>query len=201
MSDDKSKIERHELFDRTVDEALAKERSGREPIGGKAPGREVGIIRRILLEPMFYLPTAALLGALVVIWIIEPRINDIPSVRGEVMLVNSDPFDGEPGMVTLTVGRTAVYVDPKHGDTLPGTNGQPAFKSIDEITVGTRIEAAGIEIEGSSGIMAGQIRPTDEPAGDEQDPEPDERQRTEEPRPLRAEQHRRERDLHDVEQP
>lgn len=162
MTDDNIRIERHELFDRAVDEALAKDRAGRERVVGTiAP--PVSPLRRLLLNPLVYLPTAAAIGAFVAWLVLEPKIVDMPSVRGEVVLVNAEPFETDRGVISLTVGSRAVHVNPGLVATEPGSSGQPAFASIDEITVGTHIEAIGLD-DGTS-LVPLSIRPTDEPAG------------------------------------
>lgn len=155
------KIERHELFGRAVDDALARERAGRERLVASAP--PVSPARRLLLNPLFHLPAAALLGALAVWMLLEPKINDRPSVRGDVILVNTEPFDARAGIVAFTVGSTAVYVDPMRVKLSPGADGQPAFASLDDITVGTRLEAAGLAEDHR--LVAAEIRPTRAPAG------------------------------------
>jgi hypothetical protein len=155
MSEKPIKIERDELFDRTVDEALKLERAGRERIVASTPS--VSPVRRLLFNPLFYLPTAAVLGALVTSMLLEPKIDDMPSVRGEVLLVNADTFDAPSGIVALTVHNTSVYVDPQRIKLEGGAEGQPAFKSLDEIQVGTPIEAVGLP-EGSR-LIAAAIRP------------------------------------------
>jgi Inner membrane component of T3SS, cytoplasmic domain len=155
------KIERGELFTSSVDEALAKERAGRTRIVANAP--PVSPVRRLLLNPLFYLPAAALLGALAIWLILEPQINDWPSVRGDVVLVNADPFDAQEGIIAITVGETSIYVDPNRVKLAPGAAGEPAFSSIDDIAVGTRIEAAGMS-DGTR-LIAAEIRPTSAPAG------------------------------------
>ncbi len=160
MSDGEIKIERRELFDRSVDEALARERAGRERIVASTP--PVSPVRRLLLNPLFHLPLAALLGAFTIWLLLEPEIEDFPSVRGEVVLVNADPFDAPPGMIALTVGSTAVYADRDRLKLEPGADGQPAFASLDDIVVGTRIEAVGLSDE--TRLIAAAIRPTREPA-------------------------------------
>src|SRR6185436_17989993 len=160
-SEGELKIERHELFERSVDEALAKERAGRERIVASAP--PVSPIRRLLLNPLFHLPAAALLGALAIWLLLEPKIHDWPTVRGDVTLVNADPFDGGKRFVAFTVGTTSVYVDPHLVKLERGAGGEPAFASVDDITVGTRIEAAGVPSDRR--LIAAVIRPTQAPAG------------------------------------
>jgi hypothetical protein len=78
-----------------------------------------------------------------------------------VQLINSDPFDTGPGMKSLTIGNNEVYVDPDKTLWETGAQGQPAFTSFDQIQVGTKVEATGIE-EGTR-LVAGAMRPTDDP--------------------------------------
>jgi hypothetical protein len=165
MSEGEIKIERRELFDPSVDEALAKERAGRQRIVGAAP--PVSPIRRLLLNPLVYLPAAAALGALAVWLMLEPKIDDLPSVRGEVVLVNADPFDAPEGFLVLTVGSTSVYVDPVRVQLEPGAGGEAAFTSTDDIAVGTRIEAVGLS-DGTQ-LVAAAIRPTGEASSKDHD--------------------------------
>lgn len=160
MSEGEIKIDRSELFERSVDEALARERAGRERIVASTP--PVSPIRRLLLNPLFHLPLAALLGALAIWLLLEPKIEDMPIVRGEVILVNADPFDAPRGAIAFTVGPTSVYVDPARVKLERGTAGQPAFASTDDIGVGTRIEAVGLA-ESSTRLVAAAIRPASDP--------------------------------------
>lgn len=161
MSEEQIRIERQELFDPAVDKALALERAGRERIVADAP--EVSPIRRLLFNSMFYLPFAAALAAFVSWRLLEPAISpsERPIVRGEVMLINAEPFDGRPGMVALTVGSSEVLVDPGLVKFERGAAGEPAFAGIDTLSVGTRIEATG-EVAGTKLVATG-IRPTADP--------------------------------------
>jgi len=158
MSDEHIRIQAHELFDPQVDKALQQQRSGRERIVADPP--PVSPIKRLLLNSMFYLPFAALAGALTCWFLLEPKIEDFPVVGGEVQLINSDPFDTGPGMHSLTIGQNEVYVDPQKTLFEPGAQGQPAFTSFDQIQVGTKVEATGLD-QGSR-LIAGAIRPTDD---------------------------------------
>jgi len=164
MTDEQIRIGREELFDPEVDKALARERVGRERIVADTP--PASLPRRLLLNSMFYLPVAAVLGALVAWWLIEPHINDRPVVGGEVMLVNTEPFDAPRGFISLTVGTHEVLVDPARVKFDPGVNGEPPLASADDLKVGARIEAAGLP-EGRR-LLAAVIRPTAsaEPRGD-----------------------------------
>jgi hypothetical protein len=155
MSHDEIRIARHELFERGVDEALSRERAGRERV--VASPQAVSPVRRLLLNPMFHLPAAALLAGLATSFLLGSKIVDIPSVRGEVILVNADPFDAAEQFVAFTVGTTAVYVDPIRVELEEGDDGQAAFASIDDIAVGTHIEAVGLA-DGTR-LIAAAVRP------------------------------------------
>jgi hypothetical protein len=157
MTDEQIRIQREELFDPEVDKALARERIGRERI--VADTAPVSPIRRLLLNSMFYLPVAAVLGALVSWWWFEPHIHDRPVIGGEVMLVNAEPFDAPPGFIALTVGSNEVLVDPARVQLVPGAHGEPALASVDELKVGARIDVACSS--GHRRLFATVIRPTD----------------------------------------
>ena len=159
MSEEQIRIGRDELFTPDVDKALSRERAGRERIIADAP--PVSPIRRLLLNSMFYLPLAAVLGALAVWLLLEPKIQDMPTIGGEVELVNSDPFATGPGVISLTVGSHEAYVITDKIAFEPGDDGQPAFKSTDEIRVGSRIEVVGLVDH--SRLIATAIRPTSDP--------------------------------------
>lgn len=154
--DDKIRIVRSELFDPEVDKALARERSGRERIVADTP--PVSPVRRLLLNSLFHMPLAALLGSLLVWCLLEPQITDMPRVGGEVILINADPFDAQDGIVALTVGDHSVYVDPDRVKLEPGADGEPAITSARDIKVGDRIEVVGLAEGGR--LVAASIRPT-----------------------------------------
>lgn len=156
MSDEEMRIERAELFAPDVDKALARERAGRERIVADAP--PLSRVRRLLLNSLFYLPVAATIAALTVWFLLEPRIQEMPVVAGEVVLVNADPFDTGPGVVSLTVGDHEVYVVPQLVAFEPGDDGEAAFKSFDDIQIGSRVEVVGLA-EGAR-LVAVAIRPT-----------------------------------------
>lgn len=157
MSEEEIRIDRDALFDPEVDKALARQHAGRERIVADAP--PVSALRRLLLNPMVYLPVAALLAALVTWRALDPKIEDMPTVRGSVLLVNSDPFDTRPGIISLTVGDNEVLVDPQRVKLEPGVHGQPAFASVGAINIGDHVEATGLA-QGTR-LLAGAIRPTD----------------------------------------
>lgn len=156
MSDEHIRIQAHELFDPAVDKALQQQRARNERIVADPP--PVSPIKRLLLNSMFYLPFAAFVGALSCWLLLEPKIDDFPTVSGEVQLINADPFDAAPGITSLTIGSAEVYVDPQRTRFERGVNGQPAI-SFDQIQVGTKVEATGIDQGGK--LIAGAIRPAD----------------------------------------
>jgi hypothetical protein len=156
MTDEQIRIERHELFDPAVDKALAREHVGRERIIADAP--PASPVRQLLLSSWFYLPVAAVLGALVAWLALEPKITDMPIVGGEIILVNAEPFDVPPGIIALTVGSNEVLVDPAQVRLEPGANGEPPFASADDLKIGARIEATGISA--GQRLIATAIRPT-----------------------------------------
>ncbi len=164
MSDEEIRIERAELFGPEVDKALARQRAGRERIVADPP--PVSPIRRLLNNSLFYLPIAAVLATLATWLLLEPKIADMPSVGGEVLLINSDPFDAGPGITVLTIGSHEVYVVPDSVVFEAGEDGQAALSSLEQIQVGSRIEVTGYA-DGPR-LIAGAIRPTSraEPFGD-----------------------------------
>jgi hypothetical protein len=157
MSESRIEITRDELFTDAVEQALARERAHRPTL---PPEQAVPPLRRLLMNSLFYLPFAAALGALASWIILEPRVDDFPLVRGEVVLVNSSPFDLRSGITTITVGSKEIALFPAT-ELLPGAQGQPAFASLEDIKVGTAVEAVGLG-EGENRIMADAIRPSDE---------------------------------------
>lgn len=153
---DKTRIARDELFTPEVDQALARERAGRERIIADTP--PVSPVRRLLLNSLFHLPLAAVLAAVVCWFLLEPHITDMEVVGGEVLLVNAEPFDAGEGFIAFTVGDHAVYVDPTRVTLEPGDNGEPAFSSVEDIEIGDRLEAVGVEED--SKLVAGAVRPS-----------------------------------------
>lgn len=160
MTEPPIRIERSELFDPAVDKALARERAGRERVVADAP--PVSPLRRLLFNSMFYLPLAAALGALISWRLLDRHISDQEVVGGEIVLVNTEPFDMNPGIVALTVGAHEVLIDPTRLRFEPGVHGEPPFTSADDLKVGARIEAVGLP-EGHR-LVAAAIRPTDSAA-------------------------------------
>ena len=156
MTEDDIRIERHELFAPTVDQALAREHAGRERIVADPP--PVSAIRRLMHNSLVYLPLAAALGALVTWLLLEPKISDLPIVGGEVILVNAEPFTARTGVIALTVGSTEVLVDVARVKLERGADGEPAFASAAGLKVGDRIEATGVTQDHK--LIAAAIRPT-----------------------------------------
>jgi hypothetical protein len=160
MTEPPIRIDRGELFDPAVDKALARERAGRERVVADAP--PVSALRRLLLNSMFYLPLAAMLGAFITWALLEPHISDQPIVGGEIVLVNTEPFDVRRGVIALTVGAHEVLVDPTIVRFERGAHGEPTLTSTDDLKTGERIEAVGFRYEHR--LFATVIRPTDNPA-------------------------------------
>ena len=140
MSSDRIEIRRDELFSPEVDTALARSRALRSREAPPSP--PVSPLRRLLMNPLFYLPLAGAAGAILVWLIIEPSFNDFSIVGGEVVLVNTEPFDVTDG-ISLTVGDVEVVAVPGKTVLEPGADGQPALASVDEIRSGDMIEASG----------------------------------------------------------
>jgi hypothetical protein len=159
MTDSPIRIDRGELFDPAVDKALAEERAGRTRIVADTP--PVSPLRRLLHNSMFYLPLAAVLGAFITWRVIEPNFHDFAQAGGEIVLVNSEPFDTEHGVIALTVGDHEVLVDPADVKLVPGVHGEPALASANDLRVGARIEAVGMP-KGNR-MIAAEIRPTSDP--------------------------------------
>lgn len=154
MSTDRIEIGRDDLFTAEVDAAVDRARAARRrepPRPADLPGW-----RRLLMDPMFYLPLAGALATLGTWGALEPFFADFALVGGEVAMVNSDPFD-VPG-TSLTVGRTEVIFLPGMTRLERGADGQPAFASIDEVVAGAWVEAAGEEI-GEKRVVAVGLRP------------------------------------------
>jgi hypothetical protein len=156
MSEEQIRIERQELFNPEVDKALALEHAGRERIVADTP--PVSPVRRLLLNSLFHLPLAAVLGTLLCWCLLDPNIHDFPHIGGEVILVNAEPFDAPSGFLSVTVGNHSVLLDPQRIKLEPGANGEPALTSAEDIKVGDRIEVTGLPQGGY--LLAGAIRPT-----------------------------------------
>lgn len=153
---DRIVIGRAELFTADVDRALERERQlaqGERPQPPPLPGW-----RRVLLSSLFYLPAAGALAAVGTWLLIEPHFVDLPVIGGEVMLVNSDPFDVDlEGAVALTVGAKEVVVIPEVRMEA-GLDGQPPFSGVGAIGPGTVLEAAGEPLDGER-LLAIAVRP------------------------------------------
>ncbi|MBK7075331.1 MAG: FHA domain-containing protein [Myxococcales bacterium] len=156
MSDEKIRIDRAELFAPEVDQALAREHAGRERV--VADTLPVSPVRRLLLNSLFHLPLAAVVMTLAVWLFLEPKIEEVPTVGGPVSIIDTDPFAARDGVITLTIGSETVYVVPGGVRFERGSDGQPAFTSVDEIERGDTIEVA-TQAEGGQ-VVAVAIRPT-----------------------------------------
>lgn len=154
------KIDREELFTKEVDEALAREKALRGRVIPPSP--PVSLLRRVLLSNLFYLPAAALIGAVATWLVLEPYIGDQPRVAGEVILVNSEPFDATA--VSMTVGSREVFFVPSKVAFEPGRRGQQPFPNLGAITPGTAIDVVGVPMkEGDDNrILAVAVRPATE---------------------------------------
>lgn len=154
------KISRSALFTAEVDRALTQQRA----LTGRAaplPAR-VSLLRRLLLSSLFYLPLAGMLGGLSAWLLLEPSIQDKPRAAGQVVLVNNDPFDAK-GMVSITIGKREVLVDPDRVQSFPGARGEAPFASLDDIRPGVLVEAvSGQDEERGRRILANAIRPISE---------------------------------------
>jgi hypothetical protein len=154
--DEVIKLDKAELFAAEIDQALARGHAGRERVIADTP--PISPVRRLLLNPLFYCPLAAVLGALLAWRLLDPNIVDFPHVGGDVVLINADPFDA-PGFVAITVGNHEVYVKEGLTQLAPGQHGEPAFASIDAIKLGDKLEAVGDTQR--TKLIAASIRPTD----------------------------------------
>lgn len=113
------------------------------------------------MNSMIYLPLAAALAALVAWLLLDSTFHDRPTVRGEILLVNAEPFNESPGVLSLTVGSIELRIDPRFVVFEPGTDGQPAIASVDDLKVGMRVEASGVAQ--LNHLRAFAIRPTSAP--------------------------------------
>ena len=156
MSDEKIRIDRAELFAPEVDQALAREHAGRERV--VADQLPVSPIRRLLLNSLFHLPLAAVIMTLAVWLFLEPKIDEQPTVGGPVSIIDTDPFAVREGVIALTIGSETVYVVPGAVRFERGSDGQPAFASVDEIDRGESIEVA-TQVEAGHAIAVA-IRPS-----------------------------------------
>jgi len=154
------KIDREELFTKKVDEALAREKALRGRVIPPAP--PISPLRRLLLSNLFYLPAAALLGAIATWLLLNPYIADRSRVAGEVILVNSEPFDA--AAVSMTVGSREVFFVPSKVAFERGGRGQAPFPNLEAITPGTAIDVSGLPMkEGENNrILAIAVRPATE---------------------------------------
>lgn len=166
---DKITISKEELFAPQVDEGLARQRAMTQ----RPPPASVSVARwrRVLQSPLFFMPLAGLLGALIAWAIVEPYLYDASMVGGRVELVNTQPFDVEVGGGALiTVGRTEVVLIPESSRTLgtqleAGADGQPAFEHVRNIQKGDFVQAVGSPV-GPGRIVANAVRPATRAAAD-----------------------------------
>ncbi len=123
-------------------------------------------MRRLMMSSLFYLPVAGLLASFSAWLLIEPYFADFSLVGGEVLLVNSEPFEfgddpAEPELsdaINLTVGDNKVIVFPGMITMEAGVDGQPPFTDINEVQPGTYVEAVG-ETWADHEMLAGALRP------------------------------------------
>lgn len=150
-------IGRADLFTPEVDRALEHERRLTRRDRPEPP--PLPRWRRILMSSAFYLPAAGALACLVTWMLLEPHLTDLNAIGGEVVLVNSDPFDVDlEGAVALTVGEKEVVVTPDGTRMEPGADGQPPFSGIEAIGPGTVLEASGLPVD-SERLWAMALRP------------------------------------------
>jgi len=149
------RIRREELYAKGVEEALARERQlrGRRP----APPA-VSSFRAFLLSPLFYLPAAGGLAALVVWILLNPVFEDAPHVAGEILLVNRDPFDVRG--TALTIGELEVIVPDGSVRFEPGAGGEPPLGGREDLEAGLVVEVLGAQDRtvGRNRLMAVAIR-------------------------------------------
>jgi hypothetical protein len=156
MMDDRIKIGKEELFTKEVDEALAKERALKRRVIGEPP--PISPIRKVLYSSLFYLPIAAVLGAVAAHAILEPHFNEVQVVGGEVSMVNTSPFIGLPGSIQITVGEADIlFLEETKLE--KGADGQEPFGSINEIREGDTIEVAGMANPAMGNLIAAAVRP------------------------------------------
>jgi len=152
------RIRREELYAKGVEDALARERQlrGRRP---KPP--PVSPLRAFLLSPLFYLPAAGGLAALVVSLLLNPVFEDIPHVAGEILLVNRDPFDLEGGTL-LTLGSLEVLVPDEVIRFEPGEGGEPPLDGAEDLEAGLVVDVLGAPRGGIGGrrLVAVALRRT-----------------------------------------
>ena len=159
MEMDRIRISREETAAPQVDQVLEHQKALLKRL--EVPDtEEVSPLRRVLLSSMFYLPLAGVIGALLTWGLLEPSINDAPTIAGQVVMVNQDPFEfqAERG-IKITVGSSEVIFMKNKTVLEPGADGQPAFKSVDDLSAGTVVEATGLKLPGAKSIVAMGIRP------------------------------------------
>ena len=118
------------------------------------------------MSSLFYLPVAGLVASFTAWLLIEPQFVDFSLVGGEVLLVNSEPFEFgddsvDPALgdaINLTIGDNKVIVFPNLISMEPGADSQPPFNDISEVQPGTYLEAVG-EVWAENEMLAGALRP------------------------------------------
>ena len=158
---DRIRISREETAAPKVDEILTHQRAILQRL--EVPeAADVSPLRRVLLSNMFYLPLAGVLGAFITWALLEPHLHDHTAVGGQVVLVNSEPFDllKENGL-TITVGSVEVIFLPGKSKLERGADGQDAFDGIDDVSAGTTVEAIGEKL-GPKRMVALALRPASE---------------------------------------
>lgn len=122
------------------------------------------------MSNLFYLPLAGLLGAFGAWLILEPRFDDLASVGGTVVLINSDPFDAQhfgpefERAISLTVGAKEVIVVPGETRLEVGAARQRPFRDVNDIVPGEVVEATGQAVDENRMIAIGLRRATPEQA-------------------------------------
>jgi hypothetical protein len=152
---DELKIGREELATPEVDREVARRRA---LAGGRPPDPPpLSPLRRLLNSSLFYLPVAAVAGALVSFVVLEPHIHDVAKVGGEIVLVNAEPFAVNRGMRSITVGDAEVLLDERVAYER-GPDGELAFTSFSDLQPGRTVEVVGLVSDGEK-VLAAAIRP------------------------------------------
>ncbi len=147
-----------------MEEALDRQRQLARHVVQEPP--PVSRFKRLMMNPLFYLPLAGLLGGLICWLILEPYMEDFSRLRAEVTLVNDDPFEyrglarelGVSRVVVVTLGTKEVLVFPGLTRMEPGAAGEPAFDDVADIRPGTIIEATG-DMADETALFANAVRP------------------------------------------
>jgi len=160
-------VRREETLTNNITAAVERSRALRRYEAAQAD--PVSPTRRLLYNPLFYLPLAGFVATFLVWSSLESTLNDTPVVGGEVILINDAPFD-VPG-TAITVGTTEVVVRKGETALVPGDDDQPAYSSLDDVRPGEYVEAAGFVGEPKQ-LIATALRPSSrvraQEIGDEQ---------------------------------